>query len=117
MKKTALVTTAIFALPFVAFAQAGDLGPIARLVNSVGAIVALLIPILIAIALVVFFWGLIKYIWGGGKDTAKGKNIMIAGIISLFVMIAIYGIINFAENALLGGHLQNIGVPRFPGQQ
>ncbi len=117
MKKTALTTAALFALPFVAFAQTGNLSNIQQLVVSVGNIVSLLIPILIAIALVAFFWGLIKYIWGGGKETAKGKSIMIAGIISLFVMVSIYGIINFAQNALLGGTPgQNINAPRIPTQ-
>ncbi len=117
MKKTAILSAVIFAAPFAAFAQTGNLSNIQQLVQSIGNIVAILIPILIAIALIAFFWGLIKYIWGGGKDTAKGKSIMIAGIISLFVMVSIYGIIAFAQNALLGGTPgQNINAPRVPSQ-
>ncbi|MDO8517744.1 MAG: hypothetical protein Q7S26_00425 [bacterium] len=117
MKKIALTTVALFAVPFVAFAAGGELTGINTLVTSSGTIIANLIKVLIGLALVVFFWGLIKYIWGGGKDTAKGKSIMIAGIIALFVMISIYGIISFAQNALLGGEKTDINIPKFPGDK
>ena len=117
MKKTALTIATLLALPFVASAATGQLQNIGDLVVAIGSIVALLIPILIALALVVFFWGLVKYIWGGGKDTAAGKKIMIAGIISLFVMISIYGIIYFAQLSLFGSASQtNIYIPLYPGQ-
>src|ERR1700677_4804933 len=45
MKKTALISIAVFALPFVAFAQ--TLQPLQQLVVSVGTILNLLIPVLI----------------------------------------------------------------------
>lgn len=114
MKKTALATLAFFAVPFVAFA-AETLRGINDIVTGIGVIVANLIPILIAIALIVFFWGLVKYVWGGGKDTAKGKSIMIAGLISLFVMVSIYGIIIYAQIALNVPTNTTITIPRFPG--
>ena len=94
-----------------------NLGPIKQLVASIGTVVNLLIPIAIAVALVVFFWGLIKYIWGSGKGHDQGKRVMIAGLVSLFVMVSVWGIIRLAQGALLSGNQTgSIQIPRFPGQ-
>lgn len=100
MKKTALATALLFALPFVAFAQA--LQPVKNLVAAVGGILNMLIPVLIAAAIVVFFWGLVTYIRHpeGGEHGGGGRPIMIAGLVSLFVMVSVWGIVNLAQNAL-----------------
>ncbi|MCC7500238.1 hypothetical protein IT396_00265 [Candidatus Nomurabacteria bacterium] len=99
MKKTALTSAALFALPMVAFAQ--GLGPIHSLVINIGRIVAALVPILITLALVVFFWGLVRYLWGGsGAKHAAGRQLMIYGLIALFVMVSVWGLIRLAQDAL-----------------
>ena len=110
MKKTALITSLFFALPLLASAQ--QLVPIFNLVTSLRGIVNSLIPLLIAAALVAFFWGLVRYIWGSTSKAGKanGRSIMIAGIASLFVMISVWGIINLASSAL---NLNNV-TPNFP---
>ena len=41
--------------------------------------------------------------------------IMIAGLVALFVMISVYGIIRLAQNALGVGTETTIGVPLPPG--
>ncbi len=71
------------------------------LISSAGDMLNRVIPVLIALALVVFFWGLVKYIMSG---KAKGaKDIMIAGLLGLFVMVSVWGIIGIAQRTLLGG--------------
>ena len=77
-----------------------------------------LIPVLIAAALVVFFWGLVKYILSGKSKGAK--DIMIAGLLGLFVMVSVWGIIRIAQNTFLGGSgaLQTpSGIPHVPQRQ
>jgi len=74
--------------------------PIIQIINSVAYIVGLVIPVLIGVALIVFFWGLIQYIREGGKSHEQGKKIMIAGIVSLFIMVSVWGIVGFAQSAL-----------------
>ena len=74
-----------------------------NLISLAGQIVQSLIPLLIAVALVVFFWGLVRYVISGGEDHAQGRNVMIAGLISLFVMVSVWGIIRLAQNTLLNG--------------
>ena len=88
----------------------GNFSNITYLVRSLGTIVADLIPILIGVAVIFFFYGLVKYIREPEKQ--DGKKIMIAGLISLFVMVSLWGIISFAGNAI--GISQNNGGPLNP---
>ena len=95
--KKALVAGLAFLSPFVVLAQTAG-GSITGLLYLALSIVNLIIPLLIAVALVVFFWGLIQYITSA--DHAKGRNTMIAGILALFVMVSVWGIIRVVGNTL-----------------
>ncbi len=59
-----------------------------------------LIGLFITLAIVVFFWGLIKYLWdvGGSEDKSEGLQIMMYGVIAIFVMVSIWGIIRLLQN-------------------
>ena len=52
-------------------------------------------------AMVAFFYGIVQFIWGsrdGDATKAKnGKNFMLWGLIALFVMFSVWGIINYAQ--------------------
>jgi hypothetical protein len=106
MKKFAF-SIALFSLPAVAFAQTPT--NLLGLINLVGTVLNALIPILIALALVVFFWGLIQYIFKKGEE---GKNIMISGLVGLFIMVSIWGIIRLAQNTLGVSNSTAIPVPQ-----
>lgn len=79
-----------FALP--AFAFAATFNSIAAQVQD---LLNLLIPILITLAVIYFFWGLANYILNSGDTEKKeeGRNIMIWGIVALFVMVSIWGLV------------------------
>ena len=73
------------------------------LIRAVGSLINIALPILVAIALLVFFWGLVKFIsrvGGDEKAVEEGRNTMIWGIIALFVMISVWGIIYFVKREL-----------------
>lgn len=60
-----------------------------------------IIGLFIVLAIVVFFWGLIKYIFnrdGGEKEGAQGAQLMIWGILAIFVMVSIWGIIGLLRS-------------------
>lgn len=60
-----------------------------------------LIGLAITLAIVVFFWGLIKYLWGAGssaESASEGLQIMMWGVIAIFVMVSIWGIIRLLQN-------------------
>jgi hypothetical protein len=112
--KRFIIPALLFA-PMMASAQ--TLGNLETLLDSIGALVSLALPILVAIALLGFFWGLAKFIFAAGNEESKadGKRIMIWGIIALFVMVSVWGIVNFIGEALSidqGDDLQ--GVPGVP---
>lgn len=96
MKKF-LLTTGALLLPLTSFAA---LGNIDSLITDIGNIVNKIIPILFAVALLVFFWGLIKYLLGGAEDKDKAKNLMIWGVVALFVMASVWGLVRFIGDAV-----------------
>lgn len=89
MKKLAL-TVASFALPLVSFAA---LENAKTLIGDIGDIVETIIPILFALALLAFFYGLVKYIFGAEQDKEKAKKTMIWGVVALFVMASVWGLV------------------------
>ena len=56
-----------------------------------------LVGMFITVAIIVFFWGLIKYLASGGEDKAAGLQIMMYGVITIFVMVSIWGIIRLLQ--------------------
>ncbi|OHA58541.1 MAG: hypothetical protein A2571_02075 [Candidatus Vogelbacteria bacterium RIFOXYD1_FULL_44_32] len=54
------------------------------------------------VAVAVFFFGLVEFIFkaGGGGDLAEGKQHMIWGIVGLFIMVSVYGILHIICNTI-----------------
>ena len=98
MKK--VVTALLLVTPMLSSAQA--LAQINTLAGAFGGIVNVLIPIMMALAVLAFFWGLVKYIASASDEAAKesGKNLMIWGMIALFVMVALWGILGWVQSNL-----------------
>lgn len=69
-----------------------------------------LIFVFVALALLVFFWGLVKFITKAGdeKSVEEGRNTMVWGLIALFVMISVWGIVNLMGSELGIDNLQSI---------
>lgn len=108
MKKSVFTALSFFALPLVAFAQQPT--DVTSLIRLVGYWLNLLVPVLMAAALVVFFWGLVQYIF-----KKKGaKDIMTAGLLGLFVMASVWGIIRLAQNTLGVNNNATVNPPYVP---
>jgi heme/copper-type cytochrome/quinol oxidase subunit 4 len=100
-----------------AFALAADLSGINSLVVQVGRIIALLIPIMFALAIVYFFWGLVVFLRAAGDPKAQeaGRNQMIWGVIAIAVMVSVYGLVNWLRSTLGIGGETSIPLPSVPG--
>ncbi len=98
MKKVIIAALAL--TPAFAFAQ--NLTTLNRLVTDIGGIVTLAIPIVFSLALLAFFWGLVKYIFAQGNEESKadGKKIMIWGLVALFVAATVWGLVEFLRTSL-----------------
>ncbi|QQG37737.1 MAG: hypothetical protein HYS26_03885 [Candidatus Kaiserbacteria bacterium] len=60
-----------------------------------------IIGLFITLAIVVFFWGLIKYLWSMDTENAhESLKIMFWGLIAIFVMVSIWGIIRLLQSTL-----------------
>lgn len=87
-------------LPFSVYAQGYD--PSLSLIVRIGGWVNAATPVAIGIALLVFFWGLAKLIFSAGDEEkrSEGKKVMGWGIIALFVVVSIWGIVFFLADSL-----------------
>ncbi len=87
--------------PILAFAAVDTSKGAAKILKVIGDLTDMSIGILVTLALFAFFWGLVRYLFklGGSKTPDNGRSLMIYGIIALFVMVSIWGIIhNIGEN-------------------
>ncbi len=84
--------------PFLALAQLPNLGYVDDSGNNIVALINdFLIPLVIAIAVLVFLWGVFKAFILGGSDEGKraeGRKLMLWGIIALVVIVSLWGIVN-----------------------
>tara|TARA_B100001540_G_C15521021_1_gene512488 strand:- start:357 stop:599 length:243 start_codon:yes stop_codon:yes gene_type:complete len=73
------------------------------LIGDVQQVFDMLLNIGIAVAILFFFWGVAKFILKAGDvgEHEKGKNLMVWGIVALFVIFSIKGIIVLVQNNLL----------------
>src|SRR3989344_9032814 len=85
-----------FAMPLMASAQS-----ITSVTTLISSLINYSIGILIGVAIIAFFVGLIKYLFKStGDATEKGKaaKLMIYGIIAIAVMLSIYGLVRLLQN-------------------
>lgn len=59
-----------------------------------------LIPLMGAVAFLVFVWGVAKFIKSAGneKEIKDSKNMLIWGVVGIFVLVTIWGIVAFMRN-------------------
>jgi ABC-type proline/glycine betaine transport system permease subunit len=90
--------------PLVTYAQRRTPQNFRDVVGLVLNLLEMTIPIILSFALLVFFWGLAKMVWHGGNERqyAEGRSIAFYGVIALFVMLSVWGIVSVLENTFLG---------------
>jgi hypothetical protein len=95
-----VVAGVLAALPLVTLAQNSGAG-VFNILNLFSRIVSALIPIVIGIAVLMFLWGVLKYVTAGDEDGQKeARTTMISGIVVLFVMVSIWGLVNILGDTL-----------------
>ena len=73
-----------------------------------------LIPIAFALALLLFFYGLGKFILNSGSSEAKaeGRNLMVWGVIAFFVMASLGGFVLFLQSTFNINNTDSITQPQ-----
>ena len=90
-------------------ASAQSLGGLMGLIDMANQLINRLIPFVITLALLVFLWGVLKYVFqsdASGKEEARGY--MIWGIVGLFIMVSVWGLVNILVRSL---SLDNVAPP------
>lgn len=114
MKKLAVIGS-FWALPLLAFAQVRSIydaaGLITNLINGV------IVPLVFAIAFLVFIWGVFTYFIASGENDEKrenGKKLMLYGLVGFFLMVSVWGLVNILLNTFqLNQNVPNL--PQAPG--
>ena len=90
MKKF-VIPAGVLLLPGIALAATLE-----DVLNKFGDLINIAGPIVVGLALLYFFWGLASYIFSSDDPEKKesGRNIMIWGVIALFVMVSVWGLVN-----------------------
>ena len=94
--------------PLIAFAQVPNPAlstPLGGLMLRVLGVVDLLFPIVGALALIWFFWGIIQYVLKGEniEKREQSRNFMIYAVIAFFVMFSIWGLVHIIQNTFFLG--------------
>ncbi|MDP3874981.1 MAG: hypothetical protein Q8Q22_00460 [bacterium] len=73
------------------------------------------LPVIAGLALLVFIWGLVKFVFRVGGDekvVEEGKKLMIWGLIALFMLVSFMAILAFVYGDI--GFSQPFGLPFLP---
>lgn len=109
-------------LPYMAFAQPqtvwdsctalGTQTTLASILCKLSVLINTIIPILIALGVVYFIWGVISYVVAGDDEAkTKGRDKMIYGLIGLLVIVSIWGLVNILKRSFGVDNDPTISVP------
>lgn len=74
------------------------------LINRFTDLISLIIPLIMSLAVLAFLWGLANYIFHGGNETKRkeGQQFIVWGIIVLFVMVSVWGLVGIVSDTIFG---------------
>lgn len=107
--KSRLTLTAL-SLAVVATPAAASAQTFLDTLNLVNTVVNAFVPILLSVAVLVFFWGVIQYLVSLGDETKRAAAIqlMIWGVIAIFVMVSLWGIIRLLQSTFRVGNQEPV---------
>ena len=91
-----------FALAATSGASSGDFTSLNSSITAIENLINKVVPLIIGIAGLVFIWGLVSYVTAGGDEEKKktARDTMVYGIIVLFVMVSVWGLVNILVGTL-----------------
>ncbi len=90
-------------------------GSLLTLLCKIGQLLNAVIPVLIALGVLYFIWGVVSYVIASDEEAKKkGRDRIIFGIIGLAVIIGVWGLVNLLRNTFGLNNQQNIQLPTVP---
>ncbi len=122
-----LAITSLLTVPLIVSAETGTGGltdgftNVGEMIDTfTGTVVKSLATLFATSAMVAFFYGIVQYIWGlreGKADqVTKGNQFMVWGLVALFVMFSVWGIVQYAQNIFGIKGDNNITIPEIKFQ-
>lgn len=110
-----MAVLALLFAPSVVFAADGLEG----VLLVFGRLISIATPIIVGFALLVFFWGLAVYVMNFSaeeKDKKKGRDIMTYGLLTLFVIVSVWGLVQILQETfgISAGNEGNEQASRIP---
>ena len=97
MKKIkSFLQVGLIAFPAVVFAQIQSVVDAGSLYNAIVYIVNLTMQLLIGLAVFILAWGIFKFIYNAGDETARaeGRQLILWGVVGIFAMVSVWGLVN-----------------------
>jgi type IV secretory pathway VirB2 component (pilin) len=115
LQKISIASVGILTPALVFGADGGgvNVSGLATLLQQIHNLISMTIPVLIALGVLGFMWGVVMYLFGKNKD--EGRMFMVWGIIALFVMTSVWGLVGILRGTLFGSNsdnVQNVGIPQ-----
>lgn len=113
LQKISIASAGVLTPALVFAADGVNISGLAGLLRSIHKLISLTIPVLIALGVLAFMWGIVMYLFG--KDKAEGKMFMVWGVIALFVMTSVWGLVGILRGTLFGtpnDAAQNVNIPQ-----
>lgn len=104
MIRALFLNSILFLTPVLVFAQGTQGRTATTVIQEITRTIGNLMFVIIALTLVVFLWGIVMYVIKDSEiDKAKAIKYMTNGLISLFVMLAIWGLVYIIDSFIGGG--------------
>jgi uncharacterized transporter YbjL len=105
-------------VPALVSAQNVQLSSLGQALNDVQSLMGRAVPILIGLAVIVFLYGVLKFILHANDADARkeGRSYMLWAIIGIVVMVSVWGLVVFVQNTFgLESQGQNpVPTPQLP---
>jgi len=115
IKKTTVSKTSVIgasALALMVMPVMAHAAGITELLETIRGWLNMLVPMLITLGVIAFFWGLVKYLFkGDGEGKKEGLNLMMMGILAVFVMASIAGLVAMLQDTTGAGSSRTINPP------
>lgn len=72
-------------------------------VGIIGIINTIIVPVIFALAFIVFVWGVVNYFFLNGGDEAKrseGRQFALWGVLGMVVLLSVWGFVNILLSTL-----------------
>lgn len=93
----------------------GATGTLFGILCRVGQFLNAVVPVLIALAVVYFVWGVISFLIANTEEAkTTGRDRIIYGIVGLAIIIGMWGLVNLLRNTFDLNNSTNIELPTIP---